>query len=78
MTIRNSPSVHRWRPAAWLQVSGPDAFSFLQGQQTNDLGRLKTDPAVYGLWLNQKGRVLADSFVLRGDAPEAFFVGSYF
>lgn len=78
MTISNSPSVYFWRPAAWLRVSGPDAFSFLQGQFTNDLARLKTDGAVCGLWLNQKGRVLADSFVLRGAAEDQFWAGSYF
>lgn len=78
MTISDPTSVHFWRPAAWLRVSGPDAFVFLQGQYTNDLGRLKTDAAVYGLWLNQKGRVLADSFVLRGAGEEEFWVGSYF
>ncbi len=78
MTIGNSPSVYFWRPATWLRVSGPDALVFLQGQHTNDLNRLKTSPAVYGLWLNQKGRVLADSFVVRGRSEEEFWVGSYF
>ncbi len=78
MTIRNAPKLHFWRPAAWLSVSGPDAFTFLQGQFTNDLGALKTSPAVYGLWLNQKGRVFADSFVVRGSTAEEFWAGSYF
>ena len=32
---------------------------------------------VYGLWLNNKGKVLADSFILRGGAGE-FWIGSYF
>ena len=70
-------AAHIWEPAAWLQVSGPDAFTFLQGQFTNDLRLLEEQPAVYGLWLNQKGKVLADSFVLRA-AGNAFWVGSYF
>lgn len=67
-----------WKPAAWLRVTGADAFSFLQGQFTNDLRQSGGTGAVYGLWLNHKGRVLADSFVLRGAAPEEFWVGSYF
>jgi folate-binding protein YgfZ len=67
-----------WEPAAWLRVSGADAFTFLQGQFTNDLRSLGVDGAVYGLWLNHKGRVLADSFVLRGTGAEEFWVGSYF
>ena len=78
MTITRADKIHFWRPAAWLQVSGPDAGTFLQGQFSNDLGLLSTRPAVYGLWLNQKGRVLADSFVLKGSTAEEFWVGSYF
>lgn len=78
MTITGANKVYFWRPAAWLRVSGPDAAAFLQGQFSNDLGLLSSQPAVYGLWLNQKGRVLADSFVLKGGKAEEFWVGSYF
>jgi folate-binding protein YgfZ len=70
-------AAHIWEPAAWLQVAGPDAFNFLQGQFTNDLRLLEEQPAVYGLWLNEKGKVQADSFVLRGE-DNTFWVGSYF
>ena len=74
------PAWHRWDPAAWLRVSGPDAFSFLQGQNTQDLRPLRDGAAaaVYGLWLTVKGKVVGDSFVLRGAAPDEFWVGSYF
>ncbi|HEY4248441.1 MAG TPA: folate-binding protein [Lacunisphaera sp.] len=53
-----------FRPPTWLKITGEDVFGFLQGQFTNDL---KGPPgsATYGLWLNQKGKVLADSHVLR-------------
>jgi folate-binding protein YgfZ len=68
----------RWRPAAWLRVGGEDAATFLQGQFSNDLRKLEAEPAVYGLWLNHKGRVLADSFVLQGAGAGEFWVGSYF
>ena len=67
-----------WKPAAWLRVTGADAFPFLQGQFTNDIRGLKESDAVFGLWLNHKGRVLADSFVVRGGTAEEFWVGSYF
>jgi len=67
-----------WRPAAWLRVSGADAAGFLQGQFTNDLRTTPADGAVYGLWLNVKGKVLADSFVIRGNGADEFWVGSYF
>lgn len=70
---------HLWKPTAWLHVGGSDALSFLQGQFTNDLRGLPESGAgaVYGLWLNQKGRVLADSFVLRAEKG-GLWVGSYF
>jgi folate-binding protein YgfZ len=67
----------RWRPAACLRVSGEDALTFLQGQFTNDLQQAVNGGAVYGLWLNQKGKVLADSFVGKSAAQEAWIV-SYF
>jgi len=54
----------RWNPGARLEVRGSDAATFLQGQFTNDLRRPAPGGCTYGLWLNQKGRVLADSFVL--------------
>ncbi|HEY8995958.1 MAG TPA: hypothetical protein VIM71_14935 [Lacunisphaera sp.] len=48
--------------SAVLRVRGPDANSYLQGQFTQDLKRAKTGPC-YGLWLDQKGKVLADSYI---------------
>jgi folate-binding protein YgfZ len=74
----NTTGFHRWQPLAWLRVSGDDALNFLQGQFTNDLRNLMAGGAVYGLWLNQKGRVLADSFVVRGRGPDGFWIASYF
>ncbi len=76
--MTNFLSVHPWRPAACVRASGPDAFDFLQGQFTNDLRELDRSPAVYGLWLNAKGKVMADSFILRGASPQEFYVISYF
>ena len=48
-------------PATHLIVHGADAFGFLQGQFSNEL---RSCTASYGLWLNHKGRALADGFVL--------------
>ncbi len=50
--------------SAVLRVWGPDANSYLQGQFTQDL-RLKNGESAYGLWLDQKGKVLGDSQVLK-------------
>ncbi|KXU37880.1 hypothetical protein AXK11_01630 [Cephaloticoccus primus] len=79
------PSFFPWKPACWLRVEGPDAFDFLQGQLSNDLRALGSSgpgeaagprEAVYGLWLNRKGRILGDGFVLRA-GEERFCVCSY-
>jgi folate-binding protein YgfZ len=59
-------------------VGGADAAGFLQGQFTNDLRVIPANDAVYGLWLNVKGKIVADSFVLRGAAADEFWIGSYF
>lgn len=69
--------VHWWLPGAWLRVWGADAFSFLQGQFTNDLRQLESEDVVYGLWLSLKGKIMADSFVLRGRGPDEFWLASY-
>lgn len=58
----NFTQMHRL--GALIRVTGEDAFTFLQGQFTNEL-RQSPGSATYGLWLNQKGKVLADSQVLR-------------
>ncbi len=77
INISTSAAIHRWRPACWLRVTGEDAANFLQGQFTNDLRALATAGAVYGLWLTLKGKVLADSFVLRGEREGVYWIGSY-
>src|SRR5450432_57518 len=56
--------LHVFRPAAVINITGEDALGFLQGQFTNEL-RQPNGSATYGLWLNRKGRVIADSQVLR-------------
>lgn len=73
-----SPVVFWWKPACWLRVSGDDVATFLQGQFTNELRGVPAGAARYGLWLSVKGKVLADSHVLRGEGPNEFWVGSYF
>ena len=78
MNFSDSAEFHGWRPAAWLRVTGADAATFLQGQFTNELRGVPAGGAVYGLWLTLKGKVLADSFVVRGAEPAEFWVGSYF
>lgn len=63
-------------PACVLRVSGSDAAIFLQGQFTNDLGRIAPGRAVYGLWLDRKGHVIADSHVVCDPGEAGFWVVS--
>lgn len=77
MNLTHGQAFYRWQPAACLRVSGEDAFTFLQGQFTNDLQQPPKEGATYGLWLNQKGKVLADSFV-RKISERDWRVLSYF
>lgn len=65
-----------FRPAAWVRVTGEDALDFLQSQVTQDLRILKAQGVAYGLWLSQKGRVLADSLFFKASDHE-FFILSY-
>lgn len=67
---------HFYQPSAFVRVTGDDAFRFLQGQFTNEL-RDGPGTAAYGLWLNQKGKVLADSYVLRHAENEFTLVSLY-
>lgn len=78
ITFSTAAACYRWRPGAWLRVTGPDAAVFLQGQFSNDLRQLGPAGEVYGLWLSLKGRVVADSFILRGAVAGEWWIGSYF
>ena len=84
MKFASQREIFHWRPACLLRVSGADAETFLQGQFTNDLCILRASRTdiraksvgIYGLWLTLKGKVLADSFIVR--AEDYFWVISYF
>jgi folate-binding protein YgfZ len=41
-----------------INITGPDAFEFLQGQLTNDLRRLGDTDEILAAWCNPKGRVI--------------------
>lgn len=53
-----------YSPRGLLFIEGADAAVFLQGQFSQDL-RISVDKVAYGLWLNSKGKILADSFALK-------------
>ncbi|MCP5092115.1 MAG: folate-binding protein YgfZ [Gammaproteobacteria bacterium] len=43
---------------ATVNVTGPDAFAFLQGQLTNDIHRLDAEAEILAAWCSPKGRVI--------------------
>ena len=59
---------------ATLKVTGDDAFDFLQGQLTNDLGALETDAEILAAWCNPKGRVIWFGTVWKTDGGFALSV----
>lgn len=48
-----------------LEVRDEDAADFLQSQFSNDLQPFRSGRCSYGLWLDVKGKVVADSYVLQ-------------
>src|SRR5271155_1333996 len=72
----DSAVIFPYSPGCVLRVSGPDAAIFLQGQFTNDLRNILPRQSVYGLWLDRKGRVMADSYVLKSEDGADFLVVS--
>ena len=67
---------HFYFPKGVFFVEGEDSASFLQGQFSQEIK--STDGfRAYGLWLNHKGKILADSFMLRF-SESRFLVVSYF
>lgn len=64
---------HKYELAAALRVTDEDAADFLQSQFSADLDALDTGQLIYGLWLDVKGKVIADSTVLRL-GNEAFLI----
>jgi folate-binding protein YgfZ len=50
-----------------IDLSGPDAIEYLQGQVTNDIKALPVGTGCYAALLNPKGRILSDARVLVRD-----------
>lgn len=69
------PSVNAYhtRPASVIRVSGEDHLDFLQSQGTADL-RGPAGLALYSLWLDHKGLIQGDAFVLKLSEAEVLLV----
>lgn len=61
-------------PLAVVQASGEDALAFLQGQVSQDLSGLRDGTSAYGFFLNLKGRVGGDVFVVRANESNGLMV----
>lgn len=59
-----SKGFFRYTTGAHLVVTDEDAADFLQSQFTNELRPFEAGRCTYGLWLDVKGKVHADSWVL--------------
>ena len=68
--------VSAYFPACVLRAKGVDAPAFLNSQFSNDLSKMTTGGSVYGLWLDRKGRVVADSWVILLRSPDEFLIVS--
>ena len=66
---------YRYTPAACLLVTGEDAADFLQSQFSSELRPFEAGQCTYGLWLDVKGKVIADAWVLC-EGEEAFRIVS--
>lgn len=54
-------------PLSLIRIQGEDAESFLQGQLSNDISKLKADQAQLNAWCNPKGRILAILRIMRSE-----------
>lgn len=50
-----------------IQVSGPDALTFLQGQLTQDVAKINEERAAYAGYCSSKGRLLAHFLAWKSD-----------
>lgn len=58
-----------------IKITGPESSAFLQGLMTNDMNILaKGGNAIYTLFLNVKGRVIADALVYKSFETDDFLL----
>jgi len=67
-------TVFEYEPSALLQVSDEDAADFLQSHFSKELRPFEAGGCTYGLFLDVKGKILADAFVLCRGAEEFLIV----
>lgn len=73
--IREECGLVDGRERAWIEVSGPDAAEYLQGQVTNDTEQVSVGSGLYAALLDRKGHLQADMRLLRL-ADDRFLIDS--
>lgn len=61
--MHNLLSYYQFEPSCSLRVVGEDAAAFLNSQFSGDLRTVEAGLCCYGLWLDAKGKVIADGWV---------------
>ena len=68
---------YEYEPAAHLLVTDEDAADFLQSQFSNELRPFDAGRCTYGLWLDVKGKVIADSVIFCEGAERFRILSEY-
>ncbi|GAB6034667.1 CAF17-like 4Fe-4S cluster assembly/insertion protein YgfZ [Galenea microaerophila] len=63
--VKNGPVLSSQAHQGLIQVSGADAFDFLQNQLTNDLAEVSDEKAQLSAWCDPQGQVLALFVVIK-------------
>lgn len=74
--LQNS-EIYPYNAQSFLKVTGEDSEYFLQSQFSNDLSGLDLGASIYGLWLDKKGHVLADSQILYVDSEHYWITSEH-
>jgi folate-binding Fe-S cluster repair protein YgfZ len=63
-----------------ISVSGLDSTTFLQSMITNDMKLFEKEPdraAIFGLFLNPKGRILYDAIIIKSQLYDKNFTNIF-
>lgn len=66
-TVPYKPMLELLSHRSLIKIEGDGAYDYCQGLMTNDILKLKTEPVLFTMILNSKGRVLYDCLVYRVD-----------
>ena len=63
------------KPQSFIEISGKDTKTFLQGLCTNDILKIQSNISLPTLFLNTKGRIVADCIIYnRTETPDSLLI----